>query len=203
MSQSHGLDRVSGSLVPIDDEEVPTVHNEDNTIGVVDRKHIDAYVAAWGLVRYDDPFPLDHRQINQQSQWGEYKDFFHAADRAGIGLTADRLGAALQYVNPNPPVWEVDADEFILWTPTGEVYPYVLETSLTPFEFLVECQWGSRDAFAAQFGATSCVDCEALFDEKVIRCPECQDYPEAVQKNLEGLSEKHPGVLAILSPTDL
>lgn len=203
MSTSHGLDRVTGSMVPIDDEEVPTIHNDDETIGIVNRKHIDAYVAAWTLVKPPTlvPFPMDHATIREWSNWGNNQGFIHAAERAGIGLTGDRLGAAVQYVNPNPPMWE--PHEFTVWAPTTDPNPYVLESDLVPYEFLIECQWDGREGFREQFGATSCISCELLFDDPVIRCEECGQYPKAVRNNLAGLSEKHPGVLAIIAPTDL
>jgi hypothetical protein len=187
------------------DDSIDALHNGEQTIWIVGREHLLDFVSENALSKWDeDPwFPANYGELAREA--GDKNGAIARADGAGIDLPAHRLKTAIEMVT-NGTSW--DADEFTMWTPAtpaADIGPFILETDRTPNDWFIEIAF-DRDEFRERFGARSCPDCPTVFkdDDGVldhrITCPTCNDYPEAVKRNLSKLRDAHQGVLAVMAP---
>lgn len=195
-------DELSLTDIPgVEELSLPAIHEANGRIVVIGKGHLDALATAWKLTRWDSDFPADFQQYNMLQRGGP-QGMFTIVDLPNgeeVALENNALLTATKFahedVDPVVPGFE-------LWVPSVKRAPFLLETEHTPREWILEREFGSKEEFAEQFGATSCTECEEIFDEPVAQCPECGFTPDAVTNNVEKLQDAHEGVLIIIGGVD-
>lgn len=182
-----------------DDLEIVDNMDEAETIGVTSLDTLQALVVEWRLIRHDGAIPETYRNIRTGLDSGNLECYtiVELADDEYAGLGKDAFESAIRAVYGSG---GFPSDEITLYAPSKSLYPFVFTTETAPDEFLISQACGGREAFAEEFGGTACIGCETIWDEPRLYCPECGEYPAAVESNLEKIREQHPGVAVMVTP---
>lgn len=175
--------------VPGADNDVTALAHDEYPITALTRDHLTDIVVEWSLVKHT-PIPTAASAL----QRGEPVTATEAA-----ALSAGWYQIAMEWVSGTSSSWDVSQ----LWKPIAEPHPFVVVVDQPPIEWFRYIQFGDEDGFREACGARSCTECPEVFDEQHIECPECGVFLEAVQNNLEGLQEEHPGVLLAIDSEEI
>lgn len=182
--------------------DVPALIDGDDVVSILDREHLGTLIQGFGLVEREGPFPESFTDIRQiaAGKPGQVFELYELVTGQLIGLNQNWLETVIRSLAGND---GFDPADFTLYHPsgtTGDIAPFALASTHTPLRWVTDRLFGGQDAFAAEFGANACPECQQKFTEPFIGCPDCGYRPESVQENIDLIREEHDGVVALIAP---